>query len=380
MRRMLVGLVLWAALCLQFDCAAAQDTGVQQPVDGPLMGSEATALPAADQVSNSSAEDGDGYSILVIGDALAGGLGAGMTRMVQELPSFEILNRFNESSGLARREVYDWSAALGKIVATKPVKAVVVLVGVNDRQEIRDGSVRYPFKSPQWVKGYEANVDQLITAIKASQAEIFWVSVPPMADAGFDADMRYLSDIHKARVAAHKGHYIDVRPFFQTADGAFVERGPDDTGVERKLRDSDGVRFMKSGNNRFGQVVLEGIRAQIKNLVPPQPAIAAAPEAVVANDPPAAGQGVTIVAEPPSFGQSGLDGESLTFRADSLKAPALPQVSVAQRTAGQNVVAAPSMQISAIAGSAAEKFLTDGVVGTVPAGRFDDYAVPAAAP
>jgi uncharacterized protein len=380
MRRLLISIIVVMGLWLQFDFAAAQEPAVQAPADTPLMGSEASPAPATDDGLSANADDADGYRILVIGDALAGGLGAGMTRMVQELPSFEILNRFNESSGLARREVYDWSAALGKIVATKPVKAVVVLVGVNDRQEIRDGSVRYPFKSPQWVKGYEANVDELIAAIKASRAKIFWISVPPMADVGFDADMRYVSDIHKARVVAQKGNYIDVRPFFQTSDGAFVERGLDDTGVERKLRDSDGIKFMKSGNNRFGQVVLEAIKAQNENLVPPQPAIAAAPAKVVAIDPALAASGVTIVAEPPSFGQSGLDGESLTFRADSLKAPAPPQVSIAQRTAGQNVIAAPSLQISAIAGSAAEKFLTEGVVGSIPAGRFDDYAVPAAAP
>ena len=74
------------------------------------MGSEASVDAVAPVVATPDGFGGaDGiYRILVVGDSLAGGLGAGMARVVQDDPRYEIVNRFNELSGLARPEFYDW--------------------------------------------------------------------------------------------------------------------------------------------------------------------------------------------------------------------------------------------------------------------------------
>lgn len=365
MMRLIVSLICILLVGAQIGLAFSQDASVPQT---PLMGSEATPLPA-----ETAPEEGDVFRILVIGDGLAGGLGAGMTRVVQDQTVYEIHNRFNESSGLARREVYDWPAALSKIMTVKPVDAVVVLMGVNDRQEIRSGNIRYVFKSADWVKGYEANIDELIDVVKSAQAKLFWVSMPPMANQSFDADMQYLNSLHRQRVAAKQENYVDVRPFFVAADGSFVDRGLDDTGVERKLRDSDGIKFMKVGNNRFGQVVLGAIKALENNVAP---VVVVAPQ-VVEVPKSKMEQDVTVVMEAPSFGQTGLDDETVTFRADSLKAPVPAPVSIAQRTVTQVNAVVPSLGITALPGSDAEKLLSEGISLAAPAGRFDDFSVPA---
>ncbi len=368
--------VLIVLVCMWPNLVHAQEQSTPEP-QAPLMGSEATAETPNQPVNGiADAEVATGVTrVLVIGDALAGGLGAGMTRMAQEQNGFEIINRFNESSGLARTEVYDWAGALSKIVAAKPVDAVVVLVGVNDRQGIKDGNIRYVFRAPEWAKGYTSNVDRLIEAVNAAKAKLYWISIPPMADSAFDADMRYLSDIHRERVAAKGGQYIDVRPFFVAADGSYVDRGPDETGVERKLRSRDGITFFKQGNNRFGQLVLGAIKSLDKNAIP---AVVSTPPAN-AIEPKVAAQS-PVVTEPPSFGQDGLDGESLVFRADSLKAAsaaAAPTKStVTQSISGQGANSALGTKLSAKAGSQSEKLLTGGIVAAAPAGRFDDYSVP----
>ena len=79
----------------------------------------------------------DTYRILVIGDALAGGLGAGLTRMAEPDTGFEIVNRFQEVSGIARPEVYDWARKPSQDHGRQEFNAVVVLLGANDRQAIR---------------------------------------------------------------------------------------------------------------------------------------------------------------------------------------------------------------------------------------------------
>jgi uncharacterized protein len=372
----------WIVLCVLLWPLAlhAEEQSVPQ---GPLMGSEALPAPL-DPVA--ALPDGFGgadgvYRILVVGDSLAGGLGAGMSRMVQDDPRYDIVNRFNESSGLSRTEVYDWPNAIEKIVADKPVDAVVILVGVNDRQDIRNGNMRYPFKSPDWLKGYQANVDRMLAAVKAANAIAVWVSIPPMADPAFDADMRYLSDIHAKRVTAQAGHFVDVRKYFLAPDGSYTDRGPDETGTERKLRARDGIAFFKQGNNRFGQLVMAEINRLAAGSAVGAPTVSVVlPD--VANapsvDPAILSPGVTIVTGSPSFGQEGLDGEQITFRADAiLPARPTPQ-SVAQRTALNAGNPEADVRLTAKAGTQAQSLFSNGTSTDAPAGRFDDFTVPAA--
>lgn len=351
----------------------------------PLMGSEASPLPPAAVAGPEAASPGFGgedgvYRILVIGDGLAGGLGNGMLRMAEADPGFEILNRFNESSGLARPEVYDWAAAIPKIVENAPVDAIVVLVGLNDRQGIRSGNIRYVFKGPDWEKAYVASVDRVLVAAKQAGAKTFWVSLPPMENKVFDGDMQYLNSLHKTRVTAVGGQFVDVRPFFVGADGAFIDRGPDETGNERKLRERDGIKFMKAGNNRFGQLVLAAVKTLEAGTAPPA-AVAEASPAVVAMLPTAtqpAAETTTIVAAPPSFGQTGLDGEELTFRADAVQPIVNPPVSVAARTAAQGQpTGIQTTGVQALSGSRAQQLFEKGISAPAPAGRFDDFSVPA---
>jgi hypothetical protein len=100
----------------------------------PLMGSQSTEEEIVQPVD-------DTYRILVIGDALAGGLGAGLSRMAEPEPRFEIVNRFQETSGIARPEVYDWAASLPKIMEGKN-STPALSDGANDRQAIREGDFR----------------------------------------------------------------------------------------------------------------------------------------------------------------------------------------------------------------------------------------------
>jgi hypothetical protein len=362
-------------LCLSGFPAWAQTTP-----DVPLMGSEASPnLPTPAIPSTAGALDGgaDGiYRILVVGDGLAGGLGAGLTRMAQDEPNMEVLNRFNESSGLARPELYDWPLAISKIVFDKSVDAIVVLVGVNDRQGIRDGGSRLDFKAPEWEAAYKTNVDRLIEAAGLAQAKIYWVSIPPMADAAFDADMKYLSLIHQTRVIEKKGAFIDIRPFFLAADGTYVDRGPDFTGVERKLRARDGINFFKAGNDRFGQLVLGAIKTLngaagtpiVKPVEKPTDAVAVA-------NPSNPDLAKTVEVAPqtesaPSFGQQGIDGEDVTFKADTVVAMVAPAKKPVEAKA--DVSGATTILLTAKIGSQSEKLLRDGMIPPAPAGRFDD--------
>ena len=242
-----------ASLSLFFGSALVQAQSIE---NAPIMGSQSTEEVIQQPVD-------DTYRILVIGDALAGGLGAGLSRMAEPEPRFEIVNRFQETSGIARPEVYDWAKSLPKIMEGKDFKAVVVLLGANDRQAIREGDFRLVFNTPEWTAAYEAKVDELLDVLNGAGVKVFWVSIPPMGDAKYDADMQILAALQKQEVQSKGQIYVDLRGAFLGPDGNYTDKGPDDTGEVRKLRSRDGVTFFKQGNNRFGQLLLAEINRVI---------------------------------------------------------------------------------------------------------------------
>jgi uncharacterized protein len=331
----------------------------QSIVTVPVMGSE-----ASDGTDTPLAPTEDTYSILVIGDALAGGLGAGLSRMAELETGFEVVNRFQEISGIARPEVYDWAAGVPNIMEGKQFDAVVVLLGANDRQEIRSGVIRYVFNTPEWIKAYKAQTARLIEVLNANKVKIFWVAIPPMGDALYDADMKTLAGLQKQEVDAGGGTYIDLRSAFLNPDGTYTDKGADDTGEVRKLRARDGVTFFKQGNNRFGQLLLAAIKKEKDTkpnvVVPETPVAAAAPSSTPE----------TV----PTFGQDLRDGQIAVFSPEKPPANAIPTTSAVKA----EVVSVSRADL--IAGSAAEKLFVYGEAKPAPAGRFDDFTAPQTLP
>lgn len=320
--------------------AVAQDT--------PLIGSEAQPQEQVTDLIAPALSDGV-QRVLVIGDSMAGGLGAGMVRVAAGDSNVQIVSRFNESSGITRPDVYDWAAAIPKIMEGKNFTAVVVLIGLNDRQDIRTASARLTFNTPEWIAAYQANVAAVMDVLKAQNVKVFWLSEPPMGDAVYDADMKSVSALQRAQVEAKGAIYVDTRPALSNPDGSYMDFGPDDTGEMKKLRQRDGVTFLKQGNSKFGQIILATISAGGQgNVAPVVPAV----------------ELPTADAGGPVFGQVDSNGAPVLHEAGTVIASATPA------TSAEDVVSSP---LSAALG-ASDTLFTTGAASVAPAGRFDDFS------
>lgn len=345
MRSLLRSFCLLTALVFCGAGAVAQQT--------PIMGSQSEDTMPAETPAKQA------YRILVIGDSLAGGLGAGLARVVEGDDSFEIANRFQEVSGIARPEVYDWSASLPKLMEDKAFNAVVVLIGSNDRQEIRRDNFRFAFNSTDWVKAYQQQTDALLAVLKNSGVKIFWLALPPMGDARYDADMQVITALQQQRVEAAGAYFIDLRKPFANPDGSYTASGTDDTGTTRTLRDSDGIGFTRAGNTKLAALMLEEIKRRIEGKTDlPLTTIADPPLIVVPE-----GKG-------PLFGGGAPDGHVAVYG----PAPAAPGAAVAM--AAPELTATPITPADLPRGSAAERLYVQGIADPAPAGRFDDYTLP----
>jgi uncharacterized protein len=338
-KRFILGIIFVLGIPLS---AKSQDTT-------PLIGSQATE-PQTDLVAP-ILSDGI-YRILVIGDSLAGGLGAGMARVAANEEGFEVVSRFNESSGLTRPDVYDWARAIPKIMDGKNFNAVVVLIGMNDRQDIRNEAGQFTFNSAEWIKAYQTNTSAIADALKTQNVKVFWLGEPPMGNPAYDADMQIVAALQKDSVVAKGLNYINTRPLLLASDGSYMDFGPDDTGEMRKLRQKDGVTFFKQGNNKFGQLILAAIKANANGTV-------SVPEIPVALAPTS-----EIAPSNPIFGQSDGNGGAVVQDTDDVVALANP----AETPVEPANIKAPA------SGSAAEKLFTKGEATVAPLGRFDDFS------
>ncbi len=287
--------------------------------------------------------------ILVIGDTLSGGLGAGLVRLTQSEQKFEFTFRPNESSGLARTEIYDWAAALPSILEANEYWGVVVMIGSNDRRDITG----QPFKSAPWSESYKANMEALLDVLKNQGVKTFWASNPPFADAKLNDDMQFITSLQKKLVGDRGENFVDLYAPLLGADGRYSDTGADDTGTVRKLRSRDGVGFYKQGNNRLAQIVLGAIQVRL------------------ADD---AFEGVNArpgeFPETPLLGRAGINGEPVILESTGIAA-SLKQVA-ATTSAAQ--IKAPAV---ATPMTDADRLFSTGEPITGPKGRLDDFSVEA---
>ena len=80
-------------------------------------------------------------NIVVMGDSMADWLAYGLEEAFSDSPEFGIIRKHRTTSGLIRydsRADYDWARAAREILAAEKPNFVVMMVGLQDRQSIRD--------------------------------------------------------------------------------------------------------------------------------------------------------------------------------------------------------------------------------------------------
>lgn len=317
--------------------------------------------PATAQDEGRTAPPSNGYNVFIIGDALAGGLWAGTTRTGGEYPDFAITGRFKEGSGLARPDIYDWVSAVPKILERHLVDLAIVLIGTNDGQDIRGDSGRLAFGSDQWAAAYRTRVDEIVKVFMEHGATVYWIGLPPMQSASHDEAVSTIAELQRERVLANGAKYIDVRPQFADADGAFAQRGIGIHGNEERLRSLDGIKFIKAGNDKLSTMVFDAISADL-GLGPPGPV--------------AAEGGETFIGETqaglPLFGLELADGSVQTL------APGDLPIRLADRdqVQGARLDLDQAADTPAAPGSSAAALFDTGQWPAPKAGRIDDFSWP----
>jgi uncharacterized protein len=194
------------------------------------------------------------FFVHVIGDSLAEILANGLRdHLATERPEIAILRKGRPSSGLVREDYHNWPVALREMLAG-PDKhdLIVMMLGSNDRQQLRDDTGVHDFKSDRWREIYSKRIDDIIAAARDKNVPLVWVGMPVMESQRLSADMLYLNEIYKERASRAGVSYVDIWEAFVSDQNQYAASGPDVSGQITRLRTSDGIHFTRAGSLKLG--------------------------------------------------------------------------------------------------------------------------------
>ena len=228
------------------------ETG-QTPGDGQIAAPENTTAPQSQAT----------YFVAVMGDALGVLLSNGLEEVLGDTPDIQIVKDAKSSSGLVRDDFYDWPKAVRDIAGGgQKIDVAVMMIGSNDRQQIRQGEESLDPMTPRWRDAYIARVDSVLQPFRERKIPVVWVGLPVMKSETFSADMARLNEIYKERAQQQGDVYVDLWETFSDEKGQYNAFGPDIDGEIVKIRSADGVHFTPAGAVSLGHFVA----AEIKKL------------------------------------------------------------------------------------------------------------------
>jgi len=197
----------------------------------------------------------DRYHLHVFGDYLADGLASGLEEAFDNDGSIKVVDSTKSSAGLARPTRTNWAADINELAKSTPIHIAVVMLGINDIRNIQLPDGRARWGTEEWRNAYANQVDKLIKALKEQNIAVYWVGMPVMASSTKSDAMATMNDIFRERSYINGTKYIDTWSGFTDQLGGFAAYGPDLTGQNKRLRQSNGISFTSRGNRKLANYV-----------------------------------------------------------------------------------------------------------------------------
>jgi hypothetical protein len=301
-------------------------------------------------------------TVMVIGDFMAGGLSEGLTSAYSQNANIKIIDRSNGSSGFVRNDFHDWPKEIRTLLDTEKPAAVVIMLGANDRQQMKIGTTREAPLSDNWTKEYQVRTDAVAAAIKERGLPFVWVGLPAFKSAKVSSSLLAFNDIYRKSTENVGGAFVDIWDGFVDENGAFVMNGPDMNGQAVRLRGSDGISLSKAGKRKAAFYVEKPLNKLLGSETRPAPGLAG--PAVIG---PGAPANIYVDrTQPMAIDDPELDGGQVL-----LGVKAAPKIET--RTAGEKLV------VEGIAPAPAPGRADDFGGATTPAAAAAGTSLPAAA-
>ncbi len=194
---------------------------------------------------------------LIVGDSIGLDLGGPLQANLAGTGVVNAALDARESTGLTRPDYFNWPAELTSDIAKTQPQVVVVMIGANDAQDFL-GPPDVPYTSPQWNSLYAQRVAEFMKIAQSGGATVVWVGMPPMQNAGLNAQMSDLNAVVQQQAAAAKPPvtYLSTDRSLGTAQGGYTAFITNGAGQVVNVRTPDGTHLTPGGGEVLAQQVV----------------------------------------------------------------------------------------------------------------------------
>lgn len=196
------------------------------------------------------------HHILVIGDSLANLLASGLEDALEDRPDLAVIAKAKADSGLVRSDFHDWPKVASDLIAgDAKISLGVMLIGLNDRQALREGDIVHEPLSPRWLELYRERIAAISQVFAAKRIPLIWVGAPPVQNGRLSVDLVTFNDLYRQQVERAGGQYVDLWGAFVDSENRYTAMGPDVSGQTMRLRLGDGIHFTNAGARKAAYFV-----------------------------------------------------------------------------------------------------------------------------
>jgi hypothetical protein len=202
------------------------------------------------------------FRVGVFGDSFGDGLWAALYNQLPRREAFQVLRHAQQATGFTRYRQLDLEDALAAQLAQGPVDVAVISFGANDIQGLFVGGKAAAFLSPAWKAEIGARITRYVKRLQDQGAEVFWVGLPLMREAKFDAQVQALNSFHAGLMRELGVPFIDTRRSAAGPDGGYASHLIDPmTGAPWLVRAGDGIHMSMKGYRLLTADIAARVRA-----------------------------------------------------------------------------------------------------------------------
>lgn len=208
--------------------------------------------PAVEKAANAT-------RVAIMGDSMAVDLGKAMERFYAEDPNLVVVPMGVGSSGFVRDDFFDWNKTISDQIAANSFDLAVMIIGINDRQELKVNGQTYPSLSEEWTKAYRARLDSALNQLRTANKPVIWIGLPPMEQPTYSSALAQINGLQRLASLSGGAEFLDIFERFADENGRYSSFGPDLSGNSVQMRKGDGIHFSNAGSDKLAYYVNEAI-------------------------------------------------------------------------------------------------------------------------
>lgn len=212
--------------------------------------------------------------VLLAGDSLMQGLGPQMKTALSGYNNLTFIPIGRKSTGLSRRDFYDWPASLKRHLAADKPHLVVMWVGTNDPQGIYGRPDAGEPCSREWQLAYLDKIREIFALVRQHKARLILMGPPVVGDPRLNEQLATINRLMGWACKRYGVCYVDTRAILGDSRGRFTMQGVVPGGRAAVLRTPDRLHITADGNKRVMAYLLPYVSAEISRCFSPRPSAA----------------------------------------------------------------------------------------------------------